>query len=135
MKKAEKFAFMTSEYAINKINREEINREEVLQMIDTFLLKMYVELSQSEESTTKLMDKFGQDATRLLEELFEANPKSHLNFNDCEVYLRGREDKASNAALAMLYENFNRKVDALNLWKSVGTNPNTEPNLREQAAR
>jgi len=41
---------MTSEYAINKINKEEINREEVLQMIDTFLLKMYVELSASEDS-------------------------------------------------------------------------------------
>jgi len=126
---------MTSEYAINKINREEINREEVLQMIDTFLLKMYVELSASEDSNTKLMEKFGTDATRLLEELFEANPKSHLNFNDCEGFLRGRDDKASTAACAMLYENFNRKVDALNLWKSVGTNPATESMLKEQAAR
>lgn len=129
----EMMAFTVSEYSINRINRDPVSRETMLEMLDTFLLKFYIEISKDVKTLEKLKDRFNKDYLQLLEDLFDPEYKSCLNFQECDDYMVSVGDLASNAR-AMLFEAFNRKVDALKMWKNIAHSGGSAEQ-KEQAAR
>ena len=124
--------FLVSKFSVNKINPQPLKRDECLELIDTFLLKLYIDIGLDRNSQKKLQEKFGKNHLRLLEDLFDSANQPKLNFPDCEAFLKSNGKGAQNA-LAMLYEAYNRKVDALRIWKELGGTK--EAGLKEQAAR
>jgi hypothetical protein len=129
----ERLNFTVSEYSINRINRDPVTREEMLEMLDTFLLKLYIETGLDDRTSEKLKERFNKDYLQMLEELFDPEYRPCLNFSECEEYMTTVGDFANNAK-AMLFEAFSRKVDALKMWKHIGASKGTAEQ-KEQAAR
>lgn len=135
VKVSDLLTFTASEYSINRINRDPVSRESMLEMLDTFMLKFYIEtgIDSNEKTSEKLRERFNKDYLQLLEELFDPEYRPYLNFQECDDYMVAIGDQASNAR-AMLFEAFNRKVDALKMWKHIGHGKGSAAQ-KEQAAR
>ena len=125
------YTFLKSNFSINKLNNESISRDEVIEMIDTFLLKMLVEISLVDQDSKKFNEKVGKTPSKLLAEMFEPAYKISLNSQDCEQFLKSKGEK-SRVPLAMLYESSGRKEDALKIFKEQTS---TDVRAREDFAR
>lgn len=91
-----------------------LGRDDVLELLDTFILKLFIEIGLEENGVNRIQEYTGRSYFELIEEMFDSNNRLLLNFGECENYLKSIGDKGLNV-LAMLYESFNRKTEALNI--------------------
>ena len=110
------FNFLRSPFSINRLGNETVPREEVIELIDTFLLKVLVDLSLVESDSKKFNEKYGKFPIKVLSEMFEPTYKISLNFQDSESFLKSKGDKAK-VPLAMFYEASGRKEEALKIFR------------------
>lgn len=125
------YTFMKSSFCINKIASDNVPREEIIEIIDTFLLKILVEVHLAENESKKFNEKLNKTPYKILSEMFEPAYKITLNFQESEQFLKSRGDKAKEL-LAMLYESSGRKEEALKIFKDPVTG---DRKLREEFAR
>lgn len=125
------YTFLKSSFSINKLASDSISREEIIEHVDTFLLKLLVDISLIEADNKKFTDKFAKAPYRLLSEMFEPGYKVSLNFQDCEAFLKSKGDKA-RIPLAMFYESSGRKEDALKIFKDQTS---SDVKMREDFAK
>ena len=123
--------FMKSTFCINKLSNDTAPRDEIIEMIDTFLLKMLVDISLVEADSKKFSDKLKKTPYNLLSEMFDPSYKISLNIQDCEQFLKSKGDKA-RVPLAMFYESSGRKEDALKIFKDQNT---TDVKIKEDCAK
>ncbi|CAG9314396.1 unnamed protein product [Blepharisma stoltei] len=124
------YQFLNSPFSVNRLTADPITRDEALEMIDTFLLKCIVDIGSEDRSASKFIDHFKRTHLTMLEGLFDPLYKPQLNFNESERYLKEKKDPY---ALAMLYEAFVRKVEALKIFRELGADNNK--GIQEQAAK
>jgi hypothetical protein len=126
------YNFLTSKYAINMINSSALTRDEALELVDTFVLKLLVDISKSETANNKLLDRFKKTSLNFIEELCDPANKPHFNLQEMDDFIRHFGDD-TQSVLALLYEAYNKKVEALEIWKRLSTSKNNL--LKEQAAK
>lgn len=125
------YNFLKSTFSLNRLSSEPIPREEIIEQIDTFLLKVLVDLSLVETDSKKFNEKQGKTPTKLLSEMFEPTYKISLNFQECENFLKSKGDKAK-VPLAMFYEASGRKEEALKIFRDQTS---SDVKTREDFAR
>ena len=132
---SEMLTFLHSDYSFNKIIQVPMTKQETLELTDLFLFKMYIDMGLPMDSAAKLKEKFGKTYSSLIEEMLDPAYKPYFSLENCIEFLgRFREQTPQTPIIqAMLYEYFDSKDQALNIWRDLGASRDIP--TREQAAR
>jgi hypothetical protein len=128
---SEMLNFLHSDYSFNKVVQVSMTKQEILELTDLFLFKMYVDIGLS-DGATKLKDKFGKTYLALIEEMLDPAYKPYFSVENCIEFL-GRFREQTPMIQAMVYEYFDNKDQALTIWRDLGASRDIP--TREQAAR